>query len=145
MQKILRELKLESSFAKFAAQRIEPENVSALSDEELSCLGVFTIGDLLRVCGLCANAGKHHPSVAANILSERMAPFSGRFKGLNSLQPETQYIILNPPDSFNCGNNLVPRVFHLPTPEGAREERPWFRLVTCLGNKFIFKGGVPIY
>ena len=41
--------------------------------------------------------------------------------------------------------NLVPRVFHLPTPRGAREERPWFRLVTCLGNKFIFEGGVPIY
>ena len=41
--------------------------------------------------------------------------------------------------------NLVPRVFHLPTPKGAREERPWFRLVTCLCNKFIFEGGVPIY
>ena len=41
--------------------------------------------------------------------------------------------------------NLVPRVFHLPTPKGAREERPWFRLVTCLSNKFIFEGGVPIY
>ena len=41
--------------------------------------------------------------------------------------------------------NLVPRVFHLPTPKGAREERPWFRLVTCLGNKFIFEGGVPIH
>ena len=22
---------------------------------------------------------------------------------------------------------------------------PWFRLVTCLGDKFIFMGGVPIY
>ena len=45
MEKILRELKLESLFPKFAAQRIEPENVSALSDEELSCLqvGVSTI------------------------------------------------------------------------------------------------------
>ena len=78
MEKILRELKLESLFPKFAAQRIEPENFSALSDEELSCLGVSTIGDRLRVRGLCANAGKHHPSVAANILSERMALFSGR-------------------------------------------------------------------
>ena len=28
--------------------------------------------------------------------------------------------------------NLVARVFRRPTPEGAREERPWFRLVTCL-------------
>ena len=40
--------------------------------------------------------------------------------------------------------NLVPRVFHFPTPKGAREERPWFRLVTRLGDKFIFMGGVPI-
>ena len=41
--------------------------------------------------------------------------------------------------------NLFPRVFYLPTPKGAREERPCFRLVTCLGNKFIFEGGVPVY
>ena len=26
-----------------------------------------------------------------------------------------------------------------------KEGRPWFRLVTCLGNKSIFMGGVPIY
>ena len=43
------------------------------------------------------------------------------------------------------GANVVPRVFHHPTPMGARKERPWFRLVTCLGYKFIFEGGVPIY
>ena len=30
MDKILRELKLESLFPKFAAQRVEPENLSAL-------------------------------------------------------------------------------------------------------------------
>ena len=78
MEKILRELKLESLFPKFAAQRIEPENVSALSDEELSCIGVSTISYRLRVRGLCANAEKDHPSVAANVLSERMALFSGR-------------------------------------------------------------------
>ena len=46
--------------------------VLALSDEELSCLGVSTIGDRLRVRGLCANAEKDHPSVAAKAL------FSGR-------------------------------------------------------------------
>ena len=75
---ILRALKFESLFPKFAAQRIEPENVLVLSDEELSCLGVSTIGDLLRVRGLCVNAGKDHPSVTANVLSECMALFSGR-------------------------------------------------------------------
>ena len=57
-------------FPKYAAQRIEPENVSALSDEELSCLGVSTIGDRLRLRGLCANAGKQYPSVAADVLHE---------------------------------------------------------------------------
>ena len=41
--------------------------------------------------------------------------------------------------------NLVSRVFHLPTPKRAREERPWFRLVTCFGDKFMFVGGVPVF
>ena len=44
MEKILRELKLQSLFLKFPAQHVEPENVSALSDEELSCPGVSMIG-----------------------------------------------------------------------------------------------------
>ena len=35
--------------------------------------------------------------------------------------------------------------FHLPTPKGARDERPLFRLLTCLGDKFIFRGRVSIY
>ena len=43
------------------------------------------------------------------------------------------------------GLNLVPRVFHLPTQKEAREERPWFRLVTCLGDKFMLVGGVPVF
>jgi len=38
---------------------------------------------------------------------------------------------------------LVLSVLDLPTPKRAREERPCFRLVTCLCNKFIFMGGVP--
>ena len=32
-----------------------------------------------------------------------------------------------------------------PHPKGREEERPWFRLVICLGDHFIFMGGVPIY
>ena len=32
---------------------------------------------------------------------------------------------------------------YLPIAKGAREERPWFRLVTCLGDKFIIMEGVP--
>ena len=41
--------------------------------------------------------------------------------------------------------NLFPRVSQIPTQKGAREERPCFRLVTCLGDKFMFMGGVLIY
>ena len=84
MEKILRELKLESLFPKSPAQRVEPENVSALSDEELSCPGVSTIGDGLRVRGFCPSAGKYHPSVAANVLSERIALFSARSRSSRS-------------------------------------------------------------
>ena len=39
-------------------------------------------------------------------------------------------------------HNLVPRLFHLTAP--APEERPWFRLVTCLANKHNPLGGVPL-
>ena len=37
---------------------------------------------------------------------------------------------------------LVPTVSQPYTPKKAREERPWVRLVTCLGGKFIFMVGV---
>ena len=42
MKSILKYLKLESLIQKFAAERIEPENVSELSDDELVRLGVTT-------------------------------------------------------------------------------------------------------
>ena len=45
MKSILKDLKLESLIPKFAAERIEPENVSELFDDELVCLGVTTMGD----------------------------------------------------------------------------------------------------
>ena len=43
---------------------------------------------------------------------------------------------------FFLSCNLVPRLFHLTAP--APEERPWFRLVTCLANKHNPLGGVPL-
>ena len=46
MKSILKDLKLESLFSKFAAKRIEPENVSELSDDELVRLGVTTNGEI---------------------------------------------------------------------------------------------------
>lgn len=42
-------------------------------------------------------------------------------------------------------DNLVPRDFHLLIPKGAREETPWFKLVRCLGDKFMFVGGVAVF
>ena len=44
-------------------------------------------------------------------------------------------------DEDKNNSNLVPRVFYLPTPRERGKKEPWFRLVTCLGDKFIFMGG----
>ena len=78
MEDILKELHLESPH--FLAERIEPANVAALSDEELCRVGVTTIGDRLRLRDLCAVAEKDRTreSVASNVLQERMALFNGR-------------------------------------------------------------------
>ena len=78
MKSILKDLKLESLIPKLAAERIEPENVSELPDDELVRLGVTTIGDHHRLRALCANAQKKHQSMAAAAPSERMALFRGR-------------------------------------------------------------------
>ena len=43
MKSILKDLKAESLIPKFAAKRIEPQNESELSDDELVRLGVTTI------------------------------------------------------------------------------------------------------
>ena len=67
MKSILKDLKLESLFSKFAAKRMEPENVSELSDDDFVRLGVTTIEDRHRLRALCAAA-----------LSERVPFFSGR-------------------------------------------------------------------
>ena len=55
---ILKELHLESLIPHFLAERNEPANVAALSDEELCHVGVTTIGDRLRLRDLCAVAEK---------------------------------------------------------------------------------------
>ena len=55
MKSILKDLKLESLIPKFSVERIEHENVSELSDDELVCLGVTTIGDRHCIRALCAN------------------------------------------------------------------------------------------
>ena len=58
MKSILKDLKLESLFWKFAAKRIEPENVSELSDDDFVRLGVTTIEDRHRLRALGANTEK---------------------------------------------------------------------------------------
>ena len=78
MKSILKYLKLESLIQKFAAERIEPENVSELSDDELVRLGLTTIVDRHRLRALCANTEKKHQSMAVDALSERVALLSGR-------------------------------------------------------------------
>ena len=80
MEDILKELHLESLIPHFLAERIEPANVAALSDEELCRVGVTTIGDRPRLRDFCAVAEKDRTreSVASNVLQECMAPFNGR-------------------------------------------------------------------
>ena len=41
--------------------------------------------------------------------------------------------------------NLIRTVFHVPTPEGAKEERPSLRQVSCLDDKFSMLGGDPLF
>lgn len=70
MEGTLKDLKLESVIPKFAVERIEPENVSELSDVELARLGVTTIGDHHCIsCTLCCRK-KRHQSIAAAAPSE---------------------------------------------------------------------------
>ena len=56
MESVLKDLKLESLIPKVAFEKIQPESVSELSDEELSHLGRTMISDRHRLSALCANA-----------------------------------------------------------------------------------------
>ena len=80
MEGILKEVGLDSLIPQFSAERIEPANVAALTDEELSRLGVRTIGDRLRLRDLCTASEKERTreSAASNVLQECMALFNGR-------------------------------------------------------------------
>ena len=54
MEDILKEIKLESILLSFLEQRMQPENVMSLSDEQVVRLGVScTIGDGIRMRELC--------------------------------------------------------------------------------------------
>lgn len=64
MDSILRDLKLKSILLKFAKSK--PENVSKLSNEELSCLCLITV---VIICVPCAITKKQHQSAAAAALS----------------------------------------------------------------------------
>ena len=70
MKSILKDLKLESLIPKFAAERIEPENVSELSDDGLVRLGVTTIGDRHRLRALYANTEKKTSVYGCSILGD---------------------------------------------------------------------------
>ena len=68
MEDILKELHSESLIPHFLAERIEPTNVAALSDEELCRVGVTTIGDRLRLRDLCAVAEKDRTDFQLTII-----------------------------------------------------------------------------
>ena len=76
MKSILKDLKLESLFSKFAAKRIEPENVSELSDDDFVRLGVTTIEDRHRLRALYANTEKKNISLWLHLLFAKAWLFS---------------------------------------------------------------------
>lgn len=53
MEKILEEINLGTLIERFKEERIDPESVAALTDQDLSRLGVQTIGDRVRLRTLC--------------------------------------------------------------------------------------------
>ena len=55
MDKILEEAGLSTLLQRFKDERIEPELLDAMTDAELSRLGVTTIGDRARLRAVCRN------------------------------------------------------------------------------------------
>ena len=56
MDQILNKLGLGILRERFEAERVEPEVVACLSDGNLASLGVSTMGDRIRLRGLCAES-----------------------------------------------------------------------------------------
>ena len=73
MGKILRELNLGTLADRFAAEKIEPDNVISASDSELTRLGVSTIGDRIRLRDLCSRASRFGSSLRFHIKKSRRA------------------------------------------------------------------------
>ncbi len=53
MESILIELNLQSLSQRFVEERIQPQNIISLNDDELVRLGVTTIGDRIRLRDRC--------------------------------------------------------------------------------------------
>ena len=68
MKSTLKDLRLEALLPKFAAERIEPENVAELYDDELVRLGVTTIGVVIVSVPFVLTPKKKHQSMAAAAL-----------------------------------------------------------------------------
>ena len=62
MEKILEEVGLSTLLQRFMEERIEPEIVPAMTDVELTCLGVTTIGDRVRLRAVCRSAAEREKS-----------------------------------------------------------------------------------
>ena len=66
-----------------------------------------------------------------------------RERQVNHLLFQTQFPLKSNRLKGTADPTSFPRSFVFPQ-EGVVEERPWFGLVTCLADKIIFMGGVPI-
>lgn len=92
MDKILDDAGLSALRERFQEERIDPEIVISMSDEELSRLGVSTMGDRIRLRSACRGKGGFEventsPSIstvsAATVASERARLFNPRQRGSN--------------------------------------------------------------
>ena len=76
IETILKDLKLETLIPKFASEKIEPENVYELSDEELSHLGLIVICNYHCPHDLSAKAEEGVTMVVIeNFLREGLKPW----------------------------------------------------------------------
>ena len=82
MDEILKEVHLDHLAKRFKDERIEPEYIISLSDEQLNRMGVTTIGDKIRLRDACKRQARAQPStvstVAQSVLVERMSLFNPR-------------------------------------------------------------------
>lgn len=76
MEKILEEVGLSTLLQRFMEERIEPEIVLAMTDVELTRLGVATIGDRVRLRAVCRSSPEREKSDHSKTSPEGATPAS---------------------------------------------------------------------